>query len=277
MSDDEEVKLMPMDPKDRPKKVKSLQTIIRILGNSSEARDWNNLPAFLEGMVMAKEKLPEGWLEKVVRKANEQHKTGLIVRCAEMVEKTGVTLADSPITEELMLGFHIHAIQAGWNSEEAAKAAKRADQVALMMESKEHCGGKLQEGQEDMRRSLAVVGVLLELAAAREIHRDCGEDLNGKVTRYARNVVLLCEKANIQVSNDWRNTARRLERWIPLRAGLKMASDIPSIKKSDLAKKIAEQITRIDDAMEKAKAQVEEQAAGKPKRCLNMLKEIEAM
>ncbi len=278
MSDDEEVKLMPMDPKDRPNKVKSLQTIIGILGNSSEARDWNNLPAFLEGMVMAKEKLPEGWLEKVARKANEHHKAGLIVRCAEMVKKTGVTLADAPITEELMLGFHIRAVQSGWESEEASKATKQAEQVALMMEDKEHCGGKLKEGQEDMRRNLTVVGVLLELEAARAIHVDGAEDVDRKVTRYAQNAVLLCEAAEFQVSNDYGYAAKKLERWIPLRAGLKMASSMPSIKNNtSLAGKISQQAKRIDGVVGKAKAQVEEQAGGKPRRCLNMLKEIEVV
>ena len=266
-----------MDPHDRPNKAKSLHRIIKLLDSSSDAKDWNNLPAFLEGMVLAKEKLPKGWLEKVVRKANEHHKTGLMVRCAEMVKKTGLTLSNPPITEELMLGFHIRAVQAGWGSEDAAKVTKQAEQVALMMEDEKHCGGKLKEGQEDMRRNLTVVGVLLELAAARKIHQDGAQDVDGKITRYAKNAVLVCEKGEFHISDNYADTAKRLERWIPLRAGLKMVSTMPSIQDSDLTRRISEQLKKLDDVVGEAKAQVEEQAGAKPRRCLNMLKEIEAM
>ena len=274
LSNDEEVKLMPMDPHDKPNKAKSLTTLVKLLENSSEPSDWNNLPPFLEGMMMAKEKLPEGWLQKVVRKANERGKSGVIVRCAEMVKKTGVRFSDPPIAEEMMLGCHIRAAQANWTGKEAEKAMKQAEQVALMMESKEHCGGKLTEGQEDMRKSMVVIGVLLELAAARALHMNGGKDVDGKVIRYAENALLLCQKGSSEPGKDHIEAATKLERWLPLWAGLNMAQKVDEVQQGTLAGSLKEQAERLGVVINEAKAQVEEQAMGKPRRCLNMYNEL---
>lgn len=277
LSNDEEVKLMPMDPHDKPNKGKSLMTLVRLLESSVDSKDWNNLPPFLEGMAMAKEKLPEGWLQKVVRKASERGRSGVIIRCAEMVKKTGVTFADPPIAEEMMLGFHIRATQARWAGEEVENALKQAEQVALMMEAKEHCGGKLREGQEDMRESMMVIGVLLELATARATHINAGKDVDGKVIRYVKNALVLCEHSLVRSAKDHIEAARKLERWLPLWAGLKMAQKVDTVRQSSLASNVREQAERLEVAINEAKKQVEEQAAGKPRRCLNMYNEVSSL
>jgi hypothetical protein len=274
LSNDEEVKLMPMDPHDKPNKGKSLMTMVKLLESSSEAKDWNNLPPFLEGMVMAKEKLPEGWLQKVVRKANECGRSGVIIRCAEMVKKTGVTFSDPQVTEEMMVGCHIRAAQKNWTGDEAEKAMKQAEQVALMMEAKEHCGGRLKEGQVDMRESTIVVGVLLELAAARALHMNGGKDVDGKVVRYAKNALVVCRQSSFQPGKDHIEAATGLERRLPLWNGLKMAQKVDGVQQSRLASDLREQAEKLDGAINKAKAQVEEQAKGKPRRCLNMYSEV---
>lgn len=266
---------MPMHPHDKPTNSKSLKRLIELLEDSSEPKDWNNLPAFLEGMVMAKERLPDGWLEKVVRKANERGRTGVVIRCAEMVKKTGVTLADSPITTELMLGFHMRAVQSGWESEEAQKATKQAEQVGLMMEDAEHCGGKLKEGQQDMRRDLTVVGVLLELTAAQALHRNDGKDIDGKVMRNLRNLLALSRSASFQPGGT--GLTRRLEGWLPLRAGLRMALKVEGIQQSDQRKDAQDQLKTLDDVVNKIQYLIEKQAGGKPRRALSMLKDLEAM
>jgi hypothetical protein len=274
LSNDEEVKLMPMNPHDKPNKVKSLMLLAKLLENSSESGDWNNLPPFLEGMVMAKEKLPDGWLQKVVRKANERGRSGVIITCAEMVKKTGVTFSDPHVTEEMMLGCHIRAAQAKWTGDEAGKAMKRAEQVALMMETKEHCGGKLKEGQQDMRKSTMVIGVLLELAAARALHVNGGKDVDGEVVRYAKNALILCGQSSFEPGQDHIEAVIRLERWLPLWAGLKMAQKVDGVQQGTLASNLREQAGKLDRLIKEAKAQVEEQAKGKPRRCLIMYDEV---
>src|SRR5207237_7478680 len=121
---------------------------------------------FLEGMVMAKEKLPDGWLQTIVRKANERGRSGVVIRCAEMVKKTGVTFADQHVAEEMMLGCHIRAARANWRGDDTERAMKQAERGALMMEAQGHCGGALKKGQEDKRKSRRGNGVQLERVAA---------------------------------------------------------------------------------------------------------------
>lgn len=277
LSNDEEVKLMPMDPHDKPNKRKSLILLATLLENSPDLRDWNNLPPFLEGMVMAKEKLPDGWLQKMVRKANERGRSGVIITCAEMVKKTGVTFADPHITEEMMLGCHFRAAQANWTGDDAAKAMKQAERVALIMEAKEHCGGTLKEGQEDMRKSTIVIGVLLELAAARALHANAGKDVDGKVVRYAQNALVVCEKASFQPGEDHVEAGTMLERSLPLWAGLKMAQKVDEMQQGTLASNLREQAEKLERVINKAKVQVEEQAKGKPRRCISIYNEVIAL
>lgn len=268
---------MPMDPHDKPNKRKSLILLTSLLENSPDLRDWNNLAPFLEGMVMAKEKLPDGWLQKMARKANERGRSGVIITCAEMVKKTGVTFADPYITEEMMLGCHFRAAQAKWTGDDAAKAMKQAERVALMMEAKEHCGGTLKEGQEDMRKSTIVIGVLLELAAARALHANVGKDVDGKVVRYAQNALVVCEKTSFQPGEDHVEAGTMLERSLPLWAGLKMAQKVDEMQQGTLASNLREQAEKLERVINKAKVQVEEQAKGKPRRCINIYNEVSAL
>jgi hypothetical protein len=277
LSNDEEVKLMPMDPHDKPNKRKSLILLANLLETSSDSRDWHNLPPFLEGMVMAKEKLPGGWLQKMVRKANERGRSGVIITCAEMVKKTGVTFADPHVTEEMMLGCHLRAAQANWVGDDTEKAMKQAERVALMMEAKEHCGGTLKEGQEDMRKSTMVIGVLLELAAARALHANAGKDVDGKVVRYAQNARVLCKQTSFQPGKDHVEAATMLERSLPLWAGLKMAQKVDEVQQGTLASDLREQAGRLERVINEAKLQVEEQAKGKPRRCINIYNEVSSL
>ena len=277
LSNDEEVKLMPMDPHDKPNKKKSLILLAKLLESSSDLRDWDNLPPFLEGMVMAKEKLPDGWLQKIVKKANERGRSGVIIRCAEMVKKTGVTFADQHVAEEMMLGCHIRAARANWRGDDAEKAMKQAERVALMMEAQGHCGGALKKGQEDMRKSPMVIGVLLELAAARALDANEGKDVDGKVIRYAQNALVLCERTSFEPGKDRIEAASMLERSLPLWVGLKMAQKVDEIQQGTLASNLREQAGRLERAINEAKGRVEEQAKGKPRRCINMYNEASSV
>ena len=282
LSDDEEVKLMPMNPHDRPNKGKSLLRLVKILETSSEAKDWNNLPPFLEGMVMAKQELSEGWLQKIVRKASESGRSGVIIRCAEMVKKTDVIFSDPCVTTEMMLGCHIRAAKASWMGEEAEKAMKQADQVALMMEAKEHCGGKLKEGQMDMRRSTVVIGVLLELAAARALQTTAVNNIDRKaierkVMRLVEDAVVLCRQNTFQPAVDHLAAATMLEKWLPMLGGFKMAQKIAGIKQMTMASDLRERAQKLQEFIDEAKLLVEEQAQGKPRRCLNMYNEVASL
>jgi hypothetical protein len=258
---------MPTSPIDKPAKAPSLRRIAELLGTSEDSKRWNNLPAFLEGMQLCKEKLPDGWLEKIVRKANEVGKSGVIIRCAEMVKKTGVCLADLVITRELMLGVHNSAADAGWEGEELEHAAKQAEQIALMLEDAHHCGGKLGKGQEDMRRNLGVVGTLLELTAAKALKIDNGKDVEGKVTSYATKLLALWKYRPVKVTD---RSERELEGWVPLLHGMRLALKVDGISSGEMGSLLKSRLEELEKAAQEIRTQVIEAANGKPRRCLQM-------
>ena len=268
---------MPMDPRDKPIKHESLQKLITLLENAEDPKDWNNLPSFLEGMMMAKEPLPAAWLEKVVRKANERGMTSVIVRCAQMVKKTGLTLSNRVVTEELMLGLHFKAVNANWEGFDALKALKEAEVVINMMEDWNHCGGKLKKGQQDLRRSVSVMGVLMELAAGRALHVDGGKDVHGKILNYARKTLAMCEPESFIPGNQVYDATHDLERWLPLWAGVKMALKIDNVDQSDLASALRDQLGRLDNGVNKARDTVVKDADGKPRRCLKMYDQLKSI
>jgi hypothetical protein len=272
MSDDEEVRLQPMNPRDRPSKKKSLQ---RLLGLLQDGKDWQNLPAFLEGLQMAGEKLPPGYMEKFVRKANEQGRTGIIIRCAEMVKKTGLLLADPAVARELMLGIHFRAVKCGFEGEEMDKAVHQAQEVALLMEKPEHCGGRVwRTGQQDMRKDFTVLGIMLELRATRA---DQPEEQNvtfGTVTKTASKVMAIWPQLDLKVDENPVPARLQLERWLPLWSGMKLALKAKDLQESNLHGEVREAYDALTKSVEQATALVEAASLGRSRRCLHMYNDL---
>lgn len=275
MSDDEELRLLPMQSRDRPNKKHSLRRLVELL---QEGRDWQNLPAFLEGMQLAAEELPKGYMERFVRKANGQGRTGIMIRCAEMVRKTGVTLADPAVTTELMLGIHMRATKAGFKGEDMDKAVHQAQEVALLMEKPEHCGGKVWKvGQKDMRKDLTVLGILLELSAAQANKPEVGDITFGRVATTASKIMALWPQQNLTVDEVPGLARLQMERWIPLWAGMKLALKAKRLRDAKLRGQVTEAYEALTKSIQQAKIKVEEASQGRPRRCLHMYGDVEGL
>lgn len=273
MSDEEDVRLLPLNIRERPDKKKSLQ---RLVGLLQEERDWQNLPAFLEGMQLAGEKLSDGYMQRFVRKANEQGRTGIIIRCAEMVKKTGVTLADPEVTTELMLGIHIRAAKAGFKGNDMDKAIRQAQEVMLLLGKPEHCGGRVWRlGQRDMRVDLTVLGIMLELQAAQADHPTTDIALSGLDTT-ASKILALFPHEDLTVNEDPVQVRIQLERLLPLWAGMKLAT-----KKNRLQAPLRMQMSKHLDALtqfvERAREKVDAASQGRPRRCLHMYNDLKGL
>lgn len=272
MSDNEELRLQPLNSHDRPKKKQALRRLLELL---QDGNDWQNLPAFLEGMHLAGEELSDGYLEKFVRKANEQGKTGIIIRCAEMVKKTGVTLADPAVTTELMLGIHTRAAKAGFKGEDMDKALHQAQDVTLLMEKPEHCGGKVWKiGQKDMRRDVTVLGIMLELRAAEAAHQAGPEIDFGTVAKTASRVMALWPQQDLTVNEDSGLARIQMERWLPLWAGMKLALKGKVLQDSKLRGELKQAHVALTRSIEQARANVETASQGRPRRCLHMYNDL---
>ena len=252
LSNDEEIRLMPMEPREKPNKRKSLNRLVQLLRESPDAEGWTNLPAFLEGMEMAKEELPAAWVEKLTRTANKAGKTGVIKLCAEMVKKTGVTLANPAMTQELMLGYHLQAAQEQFSGEALEKALKSAEQISFMMEDKLHCAGKLKAGHQDMRKDPIVLGVLLELAAYKAVNVTGGEDVDGRVAGLVTKTLSCTKDQNWELSVDQREMSGVLSKWIPLWNGMRTGLRIQSIEKGSNAGDLRSAKDKLEKAVREA-------------------------
>jgi hypothetical protein len=272
MSDDEEIKLEPMSMSERPHKRKSLHRLLELLQDS---KDWQNLPAFLEGMQLADEKLPKGAIERFVRKANEQGRTGIIIRCAEMVKKTGLSLADPIVTTELMLGIHFTAVKAGFKGEELDKAVRHAQVIALLMEKPEHCAGKARKtGEEDMRKDLTVLGVLLELKAAQA---EAGATTFGTLPKIASKILALWTKQDLTVNETPTRARIQLERWLPLWAGMKLALKNKRLEDPKMISEMTKARDALTSSINKARKIVKTASQGRPRRCLHMYDDVKGL
>ncbi|ERF74061.1 hypothetical protein EPUS_03876 [Endocarpon pusillum Z07020] len=271
MSDEEELRLLPMNIRERPNKKKSLQRLVELL---QDERDWQNLPAFLEGMLLADEKLPDGYMERFVRKANEQGRTGLIIRCAEMVRKTGVTLADPAVTTELMLGLHIRAAKAGFKGEDMDKAVRQAQEVLLLLGKPEHCGGRVWRiGQKDMRKDLTVLAIMLELQAA-QADRPTTNIAFSRLDTTASKILALFPKEDLTINEDPSQARIQLERLLPLWAGMKLALKKNRLQAPTLRAQMRKDLDALTKFVEEAREKVNAASQGRPRRCLHMYDDL---
>lgn len=286
MANDEEIKLRPMERWDKPNKRRSLRQIADILGRSHDHIIWGNLIPFLEGMKQSHEKVPDSFLEKITRKANEVGKAGIIIRCAEMAGTTGVSLGMPAVTRELFLGCHNRSADAGFKGPVLEKAAAQAEHMSLMLEEKVHCGGDLNAtGRPDMRRSPTVLGVLLEMAAAKAQNTAGGKDIDGKVASYVikslalthdgvqDSVLTLTDREGSAAELD--SSSRHLENLLPLWNGLKLASQVDGITESKIGAELSARLQTVEQEVQAAAEKVKRLASGKPRRALQMYEQLQ--
>lgn len=278
MSDDEEIKLEPMNFYDKPNKKKSLRTILDILSDTNSDAAWKNLPSFLTGMVMAKEKIPTFFYEKITRKASEMGKERIIILCAEKADETGLRLSKRGVARELMLGFHTRAALADFKGTELEAATRRAEKVVRMLEDELHGSQKLKEDDVDARKSPLAASVLTELAAAKALNVPDSD--TGKVASNAIKLLHLAAKESqvdsVQPSPGASKIEIRalentvLEDLLPMQNAIKLALQLDSIENAPLGKQLSAQLKQVDSKIEESVRILRENADGQPRRGLEM-------
>ncbi|KAI9847907.1 MAG: hypothetical protein M1837_001424 [Sclerophora amabilis] len=218
---DEKIQLQPIDPtKDEPS---TRREFTRMLALMKEPADWDNLPAFLEELHNAKRKLSEAHMEKMVRKASEAGRQDVVLNCARKVEKTGMALKNVTLVCEVLWGIRAKAIRADWDEETTAKALKQAEQVIDMLEDVDHCGGA-RRNVGDPRLQPEIIGALLELATARAVKHQGGQDLDGRVRTYTDRLMARWENPRMVAEIDTLDAANlRLVTLVPIWNGLSQA------------------------------------------------------
>ena len=238
LPNDEDLKLKPMQLGERPTKKKAIMDIKDILASTTDDDAWNNLIPFLEGMNTAKQPVTTKFLSQITRKAYEQGKYNIPQRCAELAKRTDFRLCYPGLAQTIFLQCHIRAAAAAFQGDELLAAAKQAEYIALILERQEHCGGKLKEDEIDARKSPVVVGVLLELAAAKTVHQHGSKDVDGTVASYVAKLLTLTDDYELKPRDLSLEKAKtlsgeQLKKYSLYRTGKWACHNYPSLARSE--------------------------------------------
>lgn len=193
----EDVQLQWMERrKEIPNRRKLLHKAFDLMA-AGEGKEWQNLPALLTGLKGAGAPAGEKTLGRIVRKAIQAGRTGVVVQCLQQGVSTGMTLDKEEVLENVTWGLHATAQRDGWSEAAVLKALKAANQVGMLLETEEHGGGRVLH-ENDARRRPEVIGVFLELAAVHAFRFQDGKDVDGKAKTYAERL-LGCIDGAIQV------------------------------------------------------------------------------
>ncbi|KAF6820536.1 hypothetical protein CSOJ01_00792 [Colletotrichum sojae] len=157
--------------------------------------DWDNFGRLLAGMRRAKRRYDDVDYAKMVRIAGTKGHIYTILEAARQVRKTGFKLDTSEKVNHLLHFIQMRAIESGWEKEKTEQALRWAEMVVEMVEDPLHkpAPNPAVPAEQRMRWPLwedpQVLGAALHLAAVNAVKHNGGEDVGGKVRKYAEQVV----------------------------------------------------------------------------------------
>lgn len=178
-----------------PSTKKSLYEIIDLMKTPD---DWAILPRLLEGLcVQAGRKLRYDQYGKMIRRAAMAGCIHTILTCAREVKRTDFRLDSQELANDLMINIQVEAILSDWDAAETAKALQRTERVLDMLEEEDHQPASRKKAEEAAARTYPlykdplILGARLHMAAAMAVKHEGGVDIDGKVAKYAREIVAL--------------------------------------------------------------------------------------
>ncbi|KAK0122873.1 hypothetical protein ONS96_009899 [Cadophora gregata f. sp. sojae] len=217
----EEFTLKPLDPlADVPSRYKSLNKALYLM---QDKRDWNNLPNLLQGLKTVKFKLREDERLGLLRKIAKAGRQDVLLECLRRADETGFTLKSPSFVVQVFFWMQQKAYQSDWDAEETKKALQWAEMVKDMMAEPKHQPAAGSDPLPDLHE---VHGILLELAAVRASSHQDGKDADGKVEKYASDLLAsprhfeVRHKSNRGAPNYWLSTN------IPTLHGLRIAQEV---------------------------------------------------
>ena len=191
----------------------------------AETKDWKNLPGFLEGLKTAKRRLMGFQVEKMVRKANEDGKQGVVHDCLRRVEGTNMGLWDVRVAREVMWGAVLKAIQNGWSQEGVEKGVKYAENIWELMFDPRHA--ERQTRDSDPKKRPEVIGVLVQMHAAKAVMFGGREEEQKFVEKYSELMLKAWGNADWEVNEqEWNDANYKLLMWAPVWHAIKMARQV---------------------------------------------------
>ncbi|KAH7371883.1 hypothetical protein BKA64DRAFT_689682 [Cadophora sp. MPI-SDFR-AT-0126] len=236
---------------DIPGKYKSFNKALSLM---KDKRDWNNLPNLLQGLKTAKFRLNDNARINLLRKAGKAGRQDVILECLRRADETGLTLTEPNFVVQVFFWIRQKAYLSDWDAEETKKALHWAEMVKDMMAEPKHHPAA---GSKALTNLYEVNGDLLELAAVRANKHQDGKDVDGKVERYASDLLAsprdfeARHQSKVQELNFWLSTN------VPAVHGLRLAQAVlgASSELSVGLKKFGEEL---EPLLSKAKEQVSE-------------------
>lgn len=231
-SSEEKYRLQPVRPGDVPSKNK-IKDVVRLMKTKD---DWYNLLPLLTGLAASRKTLtPEQW-EWVVRKAGESGAYDTIVTCATHAKKTHLPLYNRNVARKYFYNLHRQAQNADFRGEGLEKAYKAAKSTAILMQTRIHQAPFRQ--QVPSSKAPEIIGIVLELSAARALDVTGGRDDAGEVRFYANLVLSNWLLGDFSVPDNWPEVNERLQEFIPLWRGIQLALQIEEIRGDEPASKL---------------------------------------
>jgi hypothetical protein len=223
IAQDEKFQLRPLDPQSLPRK----EEIVQVVSLMKTMKDWQNIIPFLVGMRMSRRVLTQGRWEWLIRKAGEADSLGIILECAKQSERTGLKLKEIDIVHRLFFALHQKAQAADFKGDSMTKTLALAKQFAALMEAPEHVNHDI---KLDPKRRPFIIGVLLELSAARALNESEGRDEGGYVKSYAEKLLASWPLGSFDGKiQDWVHVDRMLQENIPIWNGIRLALQVHGI------------------------------------------------
>lgn len=287
VSEEEEVRLRPMSIRDRPNLRQNFARISKLFGQASDIETWNNLFPFLEGLQQSGEKVPSTTAEKLIRRANAAGTYRAVIDCIEQPERTNVRLCDPFVTRAILQGCHDRAAEADFEGPELERSAKLAHHIAVLLDKKEHHPSRSRTySKVDLRGSLFVNGVMLELDAARAINsQSSASDRAGVLSRIkdqlrdgVSKVLALSSSKRVgmldlvteQFSSAFKGSksyslglaADRLMTMLPVWSGMELAARTKDLLSTELQAELKQRVQMAREAVDQAEKEVIAHAGG---------------
>lgn len=224
--DGEKYLLRRLDPSAQPKS----RDLLGIITMMKAPEDWKNLVPLVFAMRESKRSLAQDRWEWVIRKAAEADALHFVMECAKQQSRTGLRLASHGIVQKLFFGFHQKARAAEFQGRGLDKARRMALEAVDLMETPAHLS---RNGSFDGKKEPFVVGLLLELSAARALEQFGGKDEDGSVRDYARKLIGTWNRGRFTptASTHWSDHDHQLQENSPIWYGIKLALQVDEVAK----------------------------------------------
>ena len=209
---------------------------------------------------------------------------GAIVETARRAKHTGLQLREVATVRAVMHACRDRALLSNWERRETAGALACAENVATLLEEKEHCASHRGTGP-DPRTQQDIIAVIVELAGMRVKKHQGGKDMDGKLKTYTQRLMPNVRRVapeGVQEGEERRESAKmdaRLTRWVPVREALKLAVEMlgEECPRKEVAVKMISDLGEItSEAGNAIKLQMNKDAVSEKRRGLLWLEEAEA-